>query len=53
MQNQTNAKHSSNSEDIPKPTKNFLEKVNTKDDLSNTTTSNVFSKVPNRKKPSK
>ena len=50
MQNQKNAKHSSNSVDIFKSTKNFLEKLNTKEDSSNTTTSNVLSKIPNRKK---
>ena len=53
MQNQKNVKHSSNSVDIFKSTKNFLEKLNTKEDSSNTTTSNVLSKIPNRKKTSK
>ena len=37
MQNQTNAKHFSNSEDIFKPTKNFLEKFNTKGNSSSDT----------------
>ena len=32
MQNQTNAKHSSNYDDISKSTKNVLEKLNTKGD---------------------
>ena len=53
MQNQTNAKHSSNSEEIFKSTKNSLEKLNTKKDSSNTTTSKVIPKIPNRKKISK
>ena len=35
MQSQTNARHSSNSVDIIKSTKNFLEKLNTKEDSSN------------------
>ena len=48
MQNQTKAKHSSNSEDIFKLTKKVLEKLNTEEDSSNTTTSKVSSKVPNR-----
>ena len=48
MQNQTNAKHSINSEDIFKSTKNVLEKCSTKEDSSNTTTSNVLSKICNR-----
>ena len=49
MQNQTNAKHSINSEDIFKSTKNVLEKRSTKEDSSNTTTSKVLSKICNRK----
>ena len=49
MQNQTNAKHSTNSEDIFKPTKNVLEKCSTKEDSSNTTTSKVLSKICKRK----
>ena len=48
MQNQTNTKHSINSEDIFKSTKNVLEKCSTKEDSSNTTTSNVLSKICNR-----
>ena len=47
--NQTNAKHSINSEDIFKSTKNVLEKCSTKEDSSNTTTSNILSKICNRK----
>ena len=43
MQNQTNAKHFSNSEDILKSTKNVLGKLNTNEDSSNTTTSIVLS----------
>ena len=53
VQNQTNAKHSSNSEEIFKSTKNSLEKLNTKKDSSNTTPSKVIPKIPNRKKISK
>ena len=49
MQNQTNTKHSINSEDIFKSTKNVLEKRSTKEDSSNTTTSKVLSKICNRK----
>ena len=49
MQNQTNAKHSTNSEDIFKPTENVLEKCSTKEDSSNTTTSKVLSKICKRK----
>ena len=49
MQNQTNAKHSTNSEDIFKPTKNVLEKCSTKEDSSNTTTSKVLSKICKRR----
>ena len=48
MQNQTNAKHSINSEDIFKSTKNVLGKRSTKEDSSNTTTSKVLSKICNR-----
>ena len=43
MQNETYAKYSSNSED--KSTKNVLEKLNTKEDSSNTTTSIVLTKI--------
>ena len=43
MQNQTNAKHFSNSEDTLKSTKNVLEKLNTNEDSSNTTTSIILS----------
>ena len=49
MQNQTNSKHSINSEDIFKSTKNVLEKRSTKEDSTNTTTSKVLSKICNRK----
>ena len=49
MQNQTNAKHSINSEDIFKSIKNVLEKRSTKKDSCNTTTSKVLSKTCNRK----
>ena len=48
MQNQTNTKHSINSENIFKSTKNVLEKCSTKEDSSNTTTSNSLSKICNR-----
>ena len=44
MQNQTDEKHSSNSVDIFKSNKNILEKLNTKEDSSNTATSKVLSK---------
>ena len=50
MQNQTNAKHSINSEDIFKSTKNALEKRSAKEDSSNTTRSKVLSKICNTKK---
>ena len=49
MQNQINGKHSINSEDIFKSTKNVSEKRSTKEDSSNTSTSNVLSKISNRK----
>ena len=49
MQNQTDTKHSINSEDIFKSTKNVLEKRSTKEDSSNTATSKVLSKICNRK----
>ena len=49
MQNQTNAKHSINSDRIFKSTKNVLEKCSTKEDSSNTATSKVLSKICNRK----
>ena len=49
MQNQTNAKDSINSEHIFKSTKNVLKKRSTKEDSSNTTTSNVLSKICSRK----
>ena len=45
MQNQTNAKHSINPEDIFKSTKNVLEKRSTKEGSSSTTTSKVLSKI--------
>ena len=45
MQNQTNAKHLSNSEDILKSTKSILEELNTKEDSSNTITSIVLSEI--------
>ena len=48
LQNQTIAKHSINSEDIFKSNKNVLEKCSTKDDSSNSTTSNILSKICNR-----
>ena len=51
-QNQTDTKHSSNPEDIFKSAKNFLEKINPKEDSSKTTISKVLSKIPNRKKTS-
>ena len=53
MQNQTNTKHLSNTEDIFKSAKNFLEKFNTKEDSSKTTISKFLIKIPNRKKTSK
>ena len=49
MQHQTNAKHSINSEDISKSTRNVLEKRSTKEDSSKTTTSKVLNKICNRK----
>ena len=49
MQNQTNAKLSSNFAHIFKSTKSTLEKLNTKEDSSNTTTSKILSKICNRK----
>ena len=49
MQNQTNAKLSSNFVDIFKSTKSVLEKHNTKEDSSNTTASKTWSKIRNRK----
>ena len=49
MQNQTNAKLSCNFADIFKSTKSALEKLNTKQDSSNTTTSKILSKILNRK----
>ena len=49
MQNQTNAKHSINSEDIFKSTKNVLEKCSTKKDYCITATSKVLSKICNGK----
>ena len=45
MQNQTNSKHFSDSEDILKSTKNVLEKLNTEEESFNTTTSIVLSKI--------
>ena len=50
MQNQTNTKHSSNSENIFKSTKNFLEKLKTKEDFSNTNTSKGLSKILTERK---
>ena len=44
MQNQSNAKYCSNSEDILKSTKNFLEKINPKQGSSKTTISKVLRK---------
>ena len=52
MKNQTNAKHSSNPEDIFKSAKKGLDKLNTKQDFSKTTISKVLSKILNRKKTS-
>ena len=52
MQNQTNTKHSSNPEAIFKSIKNFLEKLNTKEDFSETTISKFLSKILNRKETS-
>ena len=49
MQNQTNTKHSINSEDIYNSTKNVLENRSTKEDFSSTTTSKILSKICNRK----
>ena len=50
MQNQANAKHFSNSEDIFKSNKNVLEKLKTKEDSSsNTTTYKFLSKICNKK----
>ena len=49
MQNQTNTKHSINSEDIYNSTKNVLENRSTKEDFSSSTTSKVLSKIRNRK----
>ena len=50
MQNQVNAKHFSNSEDIFKSNKNVLEKLKTKEDSSsNTTTYKFLSKICNKK----
>ena len=45
--------HFSNPEDIFKSAKNFLEKLNTKEDCSKTTISKFLSKISNRKKTSK
>ena len=53
MRNQKYAKDSSNSEDIFKSAKNFLEKLNTKEDSNKTTISKIESKIRNRKKTSK
>ena len=49
MQNQTNAKHFIDSEDVFKSTKNVLEKRSTNEDPSNITTCKVLSKIWNRK----
>ena len=45
-------KHSSNPEDIFKSAKNFLEQINIKENItiSETTISQVLSKIPSRKK---
>ena len=43
-------KHSSDPEDIHKSTKNFLEKLNTKEETTTTTISKVLSKIHKRKK---
>ena len=53
MQNQTNTKHFRNPEVIFKSAKNYLEKLNTKEDSSKTTISRFLSKIPNRKTTSK
>ena len=53
MQSQTNTKHFRTTEDIFKSAKNFLEKLNTKEDSSKTTISKFLSKIPNRKTTSK
>ena len=53
MQNQTNTKHSSNSRDIFKPAKKFLEILNPKQDFSKTMKSKVLRTISNRKKTSK
>ena len=45
--------HFSNPEDIFKSAKNFLEKLNTKEDSFKTTISKFLSKISNRKKTSK
>ena len=45
MQNQANAKHFSDSEDILKSTKTVSEKLNTEEKSFNTTTSIVLSKI--------
>ena len=47
MQNQSNAKHFSNPEDIFKSPKSFLKKLNTKEDSCKTTIFKVQSKIPN------
>ena len=53
MQNQTNTKYYSNSEDIFKSAKNLLEKFNTREDSLKTTISKVLCKIPSKKKTSK
>ena len=53
MQNQANTKHSRHPECIVKSAKNFLEKLDPKEDSFKTTISKVLSKIPNRKKTSK
>ena len=50
MQNQTNTKHFSNTENVFKSAKKFLEKLNPKEGSSKTNISKVLSKIPNRKK---
>ena len=52
MQNQTNTKYSSNPKHNFKSAKNFLKKLNPKEDSSMTAISKVLSKVLQRKKTS-
>ena len=53
MQNETKTKQSSNPKGIFKTVKDLLEKLNTKEDSSKTTISNVLTKISHRKKTSK